>query len=83
MYHLLVMTPEKKFFEGEVHSLITHGSLGYFEILSNHAPFTTPLKPGKLEIVDKDQKKLTMNISGGMLEVSDNNCSILADSIEN
>src|SRR5262245_3105746 len=83
MFHLLVITPEKKIFEDEVLSFITQGYLGYFEVLSHHAPFITPLKPGKLVITKKDKEKIIMEVSEGIVEVSNNQSAILADSVEN
>lgn len=82
MYKLVIVTPEKKFYEDEVSSLIAPGSLGYLGVLTDHAPLITELVPGKLTVKDaKDQEKI-FAISGGFLEVLKNNVTILADSIE-
>jgi F-type H+-transporting ATPase subunit epsilon len=82
MYKLVIVTPEKRFYEDEVNSLIAPGSLGYLGVLTDHAPLITELVPGKLTVKDvKDQEKI-FAISGGFLEVLKNNVTILADSIE-
>lgn len=82
MYKLLVITPEKIVFEGEVSSLIAPGTDGYLEILSNHAPIVTSLQPGKLVITDQSNQKLIFAVSGGILEVYRNQATLLADAIE-
>lgn len=82
MYPLIIISSEKKEFEGQVISLIAPGTLGYLEILSNHAPIITTLSPGKLTITDENNSKAIYAISGGILEVSNNKAILLADAIE-
>lgn len=82
MYTLSIVTPEKKFYEDKVNSLIAPGSLGYLGILTDHAPLLTELVPGKLTLKDSKGQEKIFAISGGFLEVLKNNVTILADSIE-
>jgi F-type H+-transporting ATPase subunit epsilon len=82
MYNLSIVTPEEKFYEEEVNSLIAPGSLGYLGILTDHAPLLTELVPGKLMVKDSKGQEKIFAISGGFLEVLKNNVTILADSIE-
>ncbi len=82
MYKLSIVTPEKKFYEDEVNSLIAPGSLGYLGILTDHAPLLTELVPGKLTVKDSKGQEKVFAISGGFLEVLKNNVTILADAIE-
>lgn len=82
MYKLAIVTPEKRFYEDEVNSLIAPGSLGYLGILTDHAPLITELVPGKLTVKDSKDQERIFSLSGGFLEVLKNNVTILADSIE-
>jgi F-type H+-transporting ATPase subunit epsilon len=82
MFKLSIVSPERILFEEEIHSLIVPGSEGYLGVLSNHAPLIATLKVGKVTIVDKDNVEKLMAISGGFIEVSDNQATILADTIE-
>ena len=69
-------------YEVEVSSIVAPGEIGYLGIMSNHAPIITSLKPGKLKITDNKGSVITLALSGGFLENSNNICSILADSAE-
>lgn len=82
MYNLTIVTPEKFVFEDQVISLIAPGSSGYLEILTNHAAIITSLKPGTLTVVDKNKVRINYAVSGGILEMSHNKATLLADSIE-
>ena len=83
MFHLIIATPEKVIFEGAVISLIAPGKIGYLEILSNHAPLITSLQKGKVVGTRENGSKFTLELSGGLLEVSQNKASLLADDAEN
>lgn len=82
MFRLFLATLEKVIFDDDVQSLIAPGAVGYFGILTNHAPIIASLKPGKLVITDKNHNKIVWAISGGFLEMSHNNSTILADAVE-
>ncbi len=82
MYNLTIVTPEKIFFDGEVSSLVIPGSEGYLGVLTDHAPLITAVVPGKVLVIDKDKKEISMAVSFGFFEVSSNHATLLADSIE-
>jgi F-type H+-transporting ATPase subunit epsilon len=82
MFKLSVVTPEKIVYEDQVTSIIAPGSEGYLGIMSNHAPIITALQPGKLSIKDSGGKEITIAVSSGFLENSNNETTILADSAE-
>lgn len=82
MFHLTILTVDKKIFEGETSSLIVPGLLGYFEVLKDHAAIMSPLQPGKLTVMVAEGKGDVYAISGGMIEVNHNHVVILGDAIE-
>ncbi|NOY88125.1 MAG: ATP synthase F1 subunit epsilon [FCB group bacterium] len=82
MFHLSIVTPEKIFYDDEVKSLVVPGSEGYLGILSKHAPLITALKPGKLEFKDSHDKHVIFAVSGGFLEVSNNQANLLVEAVE-
>jgi F-type H+-transporting ATPase subunit epsilon len=81
--HLIIVTPEKVFFDGSVKSVSAPGEEGYFQILLDHVSMISTLRPGKLEVVDLADKRQLYFVSGGFLEVSHNTVSLLADVVEN
>ena len=82
MYHLFIATPDKVVFDSDVKMLIAPGASGYFEVLTDHAAIISSLKPGKLEVVDKDDKKWVWAISGGYLDMLHNNATLLPNTAE-
>jgi len=82
MFTLSIVTPEKTVYEQPVSSLVVPGTEGYLGVLSNHAPLITALKPGKIEFVDDRDEAHIMAVSGGFLEVSHNQATLLADAVE-
>lgn len=82
MYNISIVTPEEIVFEGEAISLVAPGSVGYLEILSHHAPLITILKEGTLTVTDAAKQKKVWQITGGVLEVSQNKASVLVDGFQ-
>jgi F-type H+-transporting ATPase subunit epsilon len=73
---LIILSPEKEIFNGEVASVKVPGSAGQFEILSNHAALVSSLKAGEIRLIDKAGTRTTFDIKGGFIEVLNNNVSI-------
>ncbi len=80
---LVVLTPEKEFFSGEVVSLTVPGVSGDFEVLNNHAPLVSELTKGNVKIVQQSGESVNFEISKGFLEVINNDLALLVDSIKN
>lgn len=78
MLHLEILSPTSKIFEGEVSSISFPGADGSFGVLSNHAPIISALKEGKIEWTIKD-KKDSIQIKGGVVEVINNKASVLVN----
>ena len=76
-----IVTPEKKIFsENNVLSANVPGIEGDLEILSNHIPIITFLKPGRINIQVEGSKK-SFFISDGVLEFNSNVLTILVSEI--
>lgn len=83
MFHLSIITAEKTAYEGEIESLIAPATTGEVGILTDHHPFIAKLGLGSLKIITKDKSEQTLFVSGGYLEVNNNQATILADMVEN
>ena len=81
---LEIITPDEKFFEGEVDSATFPGSDGSFQVLNNHAPMISTLGTGDIKfirMVDKKVKETHVLVEGGIVEVLNNKVSVLAEKI--
>jgi F-type H+-transporting ATPase subunit epsilon len=78
--HLEILTPEKKFFEGEVSVVTFPGADGSFQVLDGHAPLISLLKEGTLEYKGKEGAQ-NLAIAGGVVEVLKNNFIVLATGV--
>jgi len=78
---LEIITPDKKFFDGEISSVTVPGSMGSFEVLNNHAPIISTLDRGKIT-VRTNAKTETFFIKSGVIEVLNNKIMLLAEGVE-
>ena len=81
-FNVSVVTQVKKILEQEAGYLRLRTSEGDIGILPNHAPFVAELSMGKMEIEspNKDKRNIYF-LSGGFLEISNNQATIIADEI--
>lgn len=75
---LKIVSPERIEFDGEVESVIVPGTMGNFEILTNHAPIISSLQKGTVEYTDSSGKK-QIDIIGGFVEVQKNDVSLCVE----
>lgn len=74
-----ILTPEKSLFTGEAKLLQLPGADGSFEIMNNHAPLISTLAEGKIKVVEANGNKVFFDILGGMVEMSSNKITVLAE----
>jgi len=75
---LIVLTPDKKVFEGKVNRISVPGIEGEFEVLDNHAPIVSSLGTGSILITPAESKDIiNLIIQSGFIEVLDNKVSLL------
>lgn len=78
MLKLKVISPEKVIYDGDVEFVKVPGTLGSFEVLSNHAPIISSLVKGIVEYVTKDGSR-TVDIDGGFVEVENNEVNLCVE----
>jgi len=74
-----ILTLEEVLFSQEAVSVIVPGEGGRFEMLDNHAPIISILKQGTVKITDANNKKTSIELAGGSIEMSNNKLTILAE----
>lgn len=74
-----VLTPEGSRFSGDVVSVSVPGASGSFQMLYNHAPIISALDVGRVDIQKADNTTLTYAVSGGFVEMNDNQVTLLAE----
>ena len=74
-----VLTPQGSRFSGDVVSVIVPGASGSFQMLHNHAPIISSLDVGRVDIQKADNSTLTYAVSGGFVEMNDNQVTLLAE----
>ena len=77
MLKLKIVSPERVEFSGEVESIKVPGTMGQFEILTDHAPIISTLQKG---IVQYNGQQLA--ILGGFVEVQKNEVSLCIEKTE-
>jgi F-type H+-transporting ATPase subunit epsilon len=78
---LRMVTPERLLFEDEVHGVTANTLMGQITVLPQHIPLVAVLKPGEILIRHNGETKPVV-VSGGFLEVGENEVIILADTAE-
>lgn len=79
-FKLDIVTPELSVFSGEVTSVKVPGATGSFSVLHNHAPIIASLAKGELSYIT-DGKTVTFTTQGGVVEVLNNQVTVLVERI--
>jgi F-type H+-transporting ATPase subunit epsilon len=77
-----ILTPDGSVFDGETVSVKVPGSQGQFQVLHNHAALMSSLTVGTAEISDSENNEQLLAISGGFVEVNNNEVTVLAQAAE-
>lgn len=78
MLQLKIVSPEKIEFDGAVESVLVPGTMGQFEILTDHAPIISTLQCGVVEYSTATEKN-SLEIMGGFVEVQKNVVSLCVE----
>ena len=79
MLKLKIISPERIIFTGEVDNVVVPGTLGEFEILSNHAPIISSPEKGTIRFIMPKGEKTAIDILGGFVEVQKNEVSMCVE----
>ena len=78
MLNLKIVSPEEVEYDGVAERVLVPGTMGQFEILSNHAPIISTLQKGIVEYINKEGKT-SLEILGGFVEVQKNQVSLCVE----
>jgi len=81
-FYSQILTPDGVLFEGETTGVQMPGTLGSFEVKYNHANLVSTLDIGQVLIRRSDSDNQYIAVSGGVVEVTDNKLTLLAESAE-
>jgi F-type H+-transporting ATPase subunit epsilon len=79
--NITVLTPDKEIFKGLIQSVRVPGTKGQFQVLSRHAPIVSSLTKGSVSILKADNARMQFEISGGFIEVLNNEVSLLVTGV--
>jgi F-type H+-transporting ATPase subunit epsilon len=79
---LKIATQERLVEEREIKKITIPTTCGVITILKDHIPLISTICPGVLAITDVEGKETELAVSGGFLELHDNELTILADTAE-
>lgn len=74
-----LVSPEKLLISEAAESVLVPGSEGDFQVLPNHAPVMSTLRPGLLDVVLPGGKERRIFVRGGFAEVGPENLTVLAE----
>jgi F-type H+-transporting ATPase subunit epsilon len=75
--YLEILTPESKIFSGEITLVSLPGTMGAFEMMTNHAPLISTLTEGKVKVIDAAGQTHLIPIKRGVAECLDNQIHLL------
>ena len=80
-FSLEIISPQHTVFNDEIELSILPGIEGDFGILKNHMPFLTTLRIGIAYIYKNKNIIETFLVNGGIVEVSNNKCTLLSEDV--
>lgn len=81
LFKLQVITPDKKFYDGEVSMVELTTTEGQIGIYKNHIPMTAIVAPGVLTIHEESEVKKAA-LHAGFLEILPEQITIMAETVE-
>ena len=82
LFHLQIVTPDRKVFDGEAEKIIVRTLGGDVCILARHIDYAAPLGIGEARVTDAEGNTRIAACSGGMLGVSAGEVRVMATTFE-
>lgn len=76
--HLVIVSPERTVFDGNISSISLPGESGRFQVLPEHAPLISTLVDGDVKYVTTDGEQ-TLHIASGFADVNRNEISVCVE----
>lgn len=77
-----LVTPSRIMISRDAEMVVVPGAEGLFGVLHRHAPMLSTLKRGVVDVYDKGQISDKVMIDGGIADVREDGCTILAERAE-
>ena len=78
-FHFELVSPDKVLFNGSAQAVLVPGAEGDFQVLSDHAPVMTAMRPGVVGIDDAEGKHSREFVRGGFADASKAGLILLAE----
>jgi F-type H+-transporting ATPase subunit epsilon len=78
-FHFELVSPDKVLFNGSAQAVLVPGAEGDFQVLSDHAPVMTAMRPGVVGIDDEQGKHIRVFVRGGFADASKSGLILLAE----
>ena len=78
-FHFELVSPDKMLFNGPAQAVLVPGVDGDFQVLSEHAPVMTAVRPGVVGIDDAEGKHHRVFVRGGFADASKSGLILLAE----
>ena len=78
-FHFELVSPDKVLFNGAAQAVLVPGAEGDFQVLSDHAPVMTAMRPGVVGIDDAEGKHRRVFVRGGFADASPKGLILLAE----
>lgn len=74
-----LVSPEKLLVSEPADMVVVPGTEGNFGVLPGHAPMISTIRPGVIEMYNADQVTNRIFVAGGVAEVTQSSCTVLAE----
>jgi F-type H+-transporting ATPase subunit epsilon len=74
-----LVSPDKVLFSGPAQSVVVPGNEGDFQVLTDHEPLVTSVRPGVVAIEDASGRRSRVFVRGGFAEVNPLGLILLAE----